>query len=784
MAEPSFQPSSSLSSSLSPLSISSRPSPSDRRNTTQKSNHEVSATSSTVTASGIGDGKSRAAGSNLLPLLLALTTVVSAFAAIAATDGGFRRGENLLRPMPPHLRRGLSEDFPPLTPSSADALARISNGSAARSAEQPGTNTAAADGNNLTESDSLLCDLDYCQMAFQGDLCSSAADEETSSLTSVIPFWVQILFLVVLLSFSALFSGLTLGLMSLDITGLEIVMAGDDPDAARYAKTIYPLRKQGNLLLCTLLLGNVAVNSLMSIFSAQMFDGTVGFLSSTFLIVIFGEIIPQALCSRYALRIGSAAVPTVKVIRFMLYVLSWPLAKALDLALGRELATTYSNAEMIELLNVHVKENIIDQEEANAMAGALTYKNIQVKDAMTGMEQTFMLEVDEKLSFETIGKVFKTGYSRIPVYEISRNNIIGLLFVKDLIFLDPEDCVPVRSFIQIFGRSVHLVWPDELLGDVLKVLKKGKSHLAVVRGVNNEDESQDPFYEVKGIITLEDIVERIIGDSIVDETDAFVDNNQSIKVERGETFEWARLRLLDTKIVDEMLSASEIGAITAHLKTNHSECFNLLSDSQLTRLVSSTPVTTLPTATQELDKELPNELLYEKNAPSDTFTLILSGKVTIFVGSENFRSDVSSWSVLGTKALADKQWTPDYSAFVSDGPCRCLQIRRSAFVEAADASVFERRIAESKPAVSHHARSSTHHWTAEIQSVTSSNDAFEDARSISSSIDGKVPNRRKDVLARLFKHADSLVGGDGDGDSEDEESDRVSTANTSKLSNE
>ena len=264
-----------------------------------------------------------------------------------------------------------------------------------------------------------------------------------------------------------------------------------------------------------------------------------------------------------------------------------------------------------------------------------------------------------------------------------------------------------------------------------------------------------------------DIVERIIGDSIVDETDAFVDNNQSIKVERGETFEWARLRLLDTKIVDEMLSASEIGAITAHLKTNHSECFSLLTDSQLTRLVSSTPVTTLPTATQELDQLLPNELLYEKNVHSETFTLILSGKVTILVGSENFRSDVSSWSVLGTKALADKEWAPDYSAFVSDGPCRCLQIRRSAFVEASDASVFERRIAEGN-VTRHHSRSSTSVWTTEVQSVASSNDAFEDARSMTSSMDGKkdgkAPNRRKDVLARLFKHSDSLGG-----DTEDEE---------------
>ena len=107
------------------------------------------------------------------------------------------------------------------------------------------------------------------------------------------------------------------------------------------------------------------------------------------------------------------------------------------------------------------------------------YKNIHVSDAMTAMEQTFMLEVDEKLSFETIGKIFKTGYSRIPVYEIVRNNVIGLLFVKDLIFLDPEDDVSVRSFIQIFGRNVHNVWPDDTLGDVLAELKKGKSHLGM-----------------------------------------------------------------------------------------------------------------------------------------------------------------------------------------------------------------------------------------------------------------------------------------------------------------
>jgi len=96
-----------------------------------------------------------------------------------------------------------------------------------------------------------------------------------------------------------------------------------------------------------------------------------------------------------------------------------------------------------------------------------------------------------------------------------------LLFVKDLIFIDPEDNTRVSDFVDIFSRGLHVVWPDDSLGDVLRELKSGKSHMALVRDVNNEDESQDPFYEVKGIITLEDIIEEIIGDEIVDETGEF-----------------------------------------------------------------------------------------------------------------------------------------------------------------------------------------------------------------------------------------------------------------------
>ena len=137
---------------------------------------------------------------------------------------------------------------------------------------------------------------------------------------------------------------------------------------------------------------------------------------------------------------------------------------------------------------------------------------------MSPYESSYIISAADLLNFQKITEIFKSGYSRIPVYEKDRHDIIGILLVKDLIFVDPDDETPVRNFIQIFGRNFHLIWPDDKLGDVLKVFKKGKSHIAIVRDVNNEGEG-DPWYEMKGIVTLEDILEEILQDEIVDETD-------------------------------------------------------------------------------------------------------------------------------------------------------------------------------------------------------------------------------------------------------------------------
>jgi hypothetical protein len=178
-----------------------------------------------------------------------------------------------------------------------------------------------------------------------------------------------------------------------------------------------------------------------------------------------------------------------------------------------------------------------------------------------------------------------------------------------------------------------------------------------------------------------------------------------------------------------------------------------LTDTQLERFVSETSVSNLPTATRELGKDLPNELLYEKGVNSHVCTLILGGKIAIVVGNDDFRSDVSSWSLLGIKALKDPSYVPDFTAYVSDGPCRCLCFTNDAFAEAVDASAVERHLETS---------------SASLGSLTlaesSSPDAVIQPTAVAVAVAGNAadhPNRREKLIAALlpFRKDVSLAHG-------------------------
>ena len=524
-----------------------------------------------------------------------------------------------------------------------------------------------------------------------------------SSFDDIIKY-VAIIALVML---SATFSGLTLGLLSLDKIGLQIVMSGEDKVLAGYAERIAPIRENGNLLLCTLLLGNVAVNAYLSILMADLTSGTMGFILSTVLIVLFGEIIPQASCSRYALQIGSRAVPLVKLLVILMYPITYFLALALDKVLGDELGTIHTRTELTELLRIHVAHGAMDVEQGQISQGAITYVDKKVSAVMSDFADAYLLNASDLLDFRKITEIFKSGYSRIPVYEKDKHDIIGILLVKDLIFVDPDDNTIVRNFIQIFGRNFHLLWPDDKLGDVLRLFKTGKSHMAIVRDVNN-DGPGDPFYEVKGIVTLEDIVEEILGDEIKDETD--LDTNLGA----SDAFDYSKLRLLDSgKLEYDKLTPAESLAIGAHFMRNvkpfseldtevlekvsvclpNSEPVLIVGNDNTSSLQSPAPGTIemgviLPTLngvhgygthqktktaktpafmdyllegcpvlelvrqTEDDDVEREgSDLFYKRGEPADYMIMVLTGKVMVLAGKDGFRSEAGPWSVIGTDSL-------------------------------------------------------------------------------------------------------------------------------------
>ena len=261
--------------------------------------------------------------------------------------------------------------------------------------------------------------------------------------------------------------------------------------------------------------------------------------------------------------------------------------------------------------------------------------------------------------------------------------------VKDLIFVDPEDETPVQRFADILGRKFEVVHEDEKLGDVLQTFKKGRGHLAIVRGIDEFDDGRDSTYCIRGIITLEDIVEAILGDEIVDETDNYVHMEKKDRVNRAD-FDYGRLDLLDSKLNENLLSPEEINAIAAHLTTNYSvfkckpgteEPIDVEDVKALVAHGVKHALTLKREATETSPAPAKVDYVYTRHRPATRLTLVLSGKLSVAAGKDAFRSEAGPWTVLGADALSEDEgsYLPDFSAFIATEQVRCVQISRAAY---------------------------------------------------------------------------------------------------------
>ena len=307
-----------------------------------------------------------------------------------------------------------------------------------------------------------------------------------------------------LISFSALFSGLTLGLMSLNAQELKRKASLGDKEAAK----VYAVRKRGNLLLCTLLIGNVSINSALAIFLGSLASGLMAGLMATGLIVIFGEIIPQAVFSRFALKLGAKMAWLVKLTIILFFPICWPIAWVLNKTLGDELPTIYSKRELMKIIEEHedLKESDVGAEEERIVKGALTFSDKNVVDIMTPRSVMVAVEESSTIDEEMFEYIRESAYSRIPVYKNKIDNIVGILYRSDLIGAKNLN----KKIGQVCDKEVFFVDEKKKLVYAFNAFLRIKQHLFIVTG---------KFGGVVGLITLEDVLEEIIRSEIMDEDD-------------------------------------------------------------------------------------------------------------------------------------------------------------------------------------------------------------------------------------------------------------------------
>ncbi|ADF54790.1 MULTISPECIES: gliding motility-associated protein GldE [Zunongwangia] len=329
---------------------------------------------------------------------------------------------------------------------------------------------------------------------------------------------ISFIFLLLLLLCSAMISGAEVAFFSLTPADF---MTEDGHKRTKSQEIVIKLLEKPKKLLATILVANnfinIAIVLLFDSVSDELFSGfdmvvfglnlklifEVGVV--TFLILLFGEILPKVYASRNNVQFSNLMAQPVNVLDSLFSPLSVPM-RAVTLYLHEKLGKQRSFISIDHLSQALelTSEEDTTKEEQKILKGIVSFGNTDTKQVMRPRMDVFAIS-DEDTYAEIIPVIIENGYSRIPVYKENIDNVTGILYIKDLLpYLDRSD-FEWTSLL----REPYFVPENKKLDDLLNEFKEKKNHLAIV---------VDEYGGTSGLITLEDIIEEIVGD-ISDEFD-------------------------------------------------------------------------------------------------------------------------------------------------------------------------------------------------------------------------------------------------------------------------
>ena len=331
----------------------------------------------------------------------------------------------------------------------------------------------------------------------------------------------KLLFLLILFFLSAFFSGSEVALFSLDKRKLKDSFS-KYPLIERY---IFQLLDYPRRLLVTILVGNTIVNVAASIVAVSLaidyanysklslnFVLTVQIILLTILIVIFGDLIPKVWATKKPLSFAKVISIPLFWISVIFYPVSETLTEIIKMMVSKikfdKTKSAMSPEEISELADLSHERGAIIEEEHGLINGIVGFRKVLVHEVMTPRVDMVCVSIDS--DFETILKIVtSSGHSRIPLYENNLDKIIGIIYAKDILpFLMNETLRKNLSLAKI-ARKVLFIPETKKIDDLMREFQEKKMHQAIV---------VDEYGGTSGLITLEDIMEEIIGE-IRDEYD-------------------------------------------------------------------------------------------------------------------------------------------------------------------------------------------------------------------------------------------------------------------------